>query len=230
MSRPRLLDAFSCEGGAAVGYERAGFDVVGVDIEPRFAKRYPFEFHAADAIEFIRLHGHEFDAIHASPPCQGYSVATLGTPGAREKHPRLIEPVREALIATGKPYVIENVVGARAHLHDPLTLCGSMFNLTATDDDGTTLRLERHRLFESNIMLMSPGQCAHDKSIPVGGVYGGGRSNRWEAKNVRRGGYTPAKHVREELMGIDWMTLHGLSQSLPPVYTEHIGAQLIEAL
>jgi len=225
-----MLDLFCCEGGAAKGYAQAGFEVVGVDLDPKFDKRYPFEFHAGDAIEFIFNHGHEFDAIHASPPCQGYSVATLGTPGARAKHPRLIEPVREALIASGKPYVIENVIGAREYLRSPLMLCGSMFGLTATDDDGTLLRLERHRLFESNALLMSPGQCSHDKSIPVGGVYGGGRSNRWEAKNVRRGGYTPSKNVREELMGINWMTLHGLSQSLPPAYTEHIGAQLMEAI
>jgi DNA (cytosine-5)-methyltransferase 1 len=230
VSKPRLLDLFCCEGGAALGYARAGFDVVGVDIEPRFAKRYPFEFHRGDAIEYLKAHGHEFDAIHASPPCQGYSVATLGTPGAREKHPRLIEPVRDALVASGRPWVIENVVGAP--LLSPLMLCGSMFDLTATDDDGRTLRLERHRLFESNVMLYPPGPDRHDRSVPVGGVYGGGRSDRWEAKHVRRGGYTPAKHVREALIGVErgHMTLHGLSQSIPPAYTEWIGAQLLDHL
>lgn len=228
MSKPRLLDLFCCEGGAAIGYNRAGFDVVGIDLEPRFAKRYPFEFHNANALDYVAEHGHEFDAIHASPPCQGYSVATLGTPGAREKHPRLIEPVRDALNATGKPWVIENVVGAP--LRNPMLLCGSMFNLRAIDEDGTPLRLERHRLFESNVMLLAPQPCFHDKSIPVGGVYGGGRSNRWEAKHIRRGGYTPAKSVREQLIGVDHMTLHGLSQSIPPAYTEHIGTQLLAHL
>lgn len=227
----KLLDLFCCEGGAAVGYHRAGFEVVGVDLEPRFAKRYPFEFHAGDAIEFVKAHGHKFDAIHASPPCQGYSVATLGAGReVRDAHPRLIKPVRDALISTGRPYVIENVVGAP--LDSPLLLCGTMFGLRATDDDGTRLRLERHRLFESNIILMSAGECFHDKSVPVGGVYGGGRSNRWEAKHVRRGGYTPAKHVRADLIGVerDHMTLHGLSQSIPPVYAEHIGWQLMAHL
>lgn len=227
MSRPRLLDLFCCEGGAGVGYHQAGFDVTGVDLEPRFAKRYPFEFTCADAIEYVTEHGREYDAIHASPPCQAYSVATSGSPDAKARHPRLIPQVRDALQATGRPYVIENVVGARKDMHQPLLLCGSMFNLRATDTDGTVLRLERHRLFESNVLLMAPAAHVHDKSTPVGGVYGGGRSNRWEAKHVRRGGYTPPdKHVREELIGADWMTLHGLSQSIPPAYTEWIGRQL----
>lgn len=107
--RPRLLDLFCCEGGAAVGYHRAGFDVVGVDRDGKFAKRYPFEFHQADAIEFVREHGHEFDAIHASPPCQAYS----GTQKIQNNdHPDLIGPTRDALEATGVPYVIENVPGA----------------------------------------------------------------------------------------------------------------------
>lgn len=173
-----------------------------------------------------KLTGTSSTPIHASPPCQAYSIATTGTPGARSRHPRLIEPTREALQATGLPYVIENVVGAP--LVEPMLLCGSMFEMTAVDDDGTVLRLERHRLFESNILLYPPDVCRHDKSIPVGGVYGGGRSNRWEAKNIRRGGYTPAKHVRAALIGADWMTLHGLSQSIPPAYTEWIGGQLID--
>lgn len=230
MIRVRLLDLFCCEGGAAIGYHRAGFEVVGIDLQPKYAKRYPFEFHAADAIEYVKAHGHEFDAIHASPPCQAYSVATSGTPVAKANHPRLIEPVRQALIASGKPYVIENVTGAP--LSNPLILCGTMFGLQAIDTDGTLLRLERHRLFESNVGLMAPASCWHDKRIPVGGVYGGGRSDRREAKEIRRGGYTPAKEIREALLGIErgHMTLHGLSQSIPPAYTEHIGRQLIDYL
>lgn len=209
-----------------MGYHRAGWDITGVDILPRFAKRYPFRFVTANALEYVADHWREYDAIHASPPCQAYSIATLGS-GKQDNHPRLVEPTREALAATGLPYVIENV--PRAPLLNPITLCGSMFDLTATDDDGTKLRLERHRLFESNVWLTS-GECFHDKTIPVGGVYGGGRSDRREAREVRRGGYTPAKPVREELMGIDWMTLHGLSQSLPPAYTEYIGTQLLDHL
>lgn len=230
MTAPRLLDLFCCEGGAAIGYHRAGFDVVGVDIEGKYAKRYPFEFHCADAIEFVREHGREFDAIHASPPCQAYSVATAGTPGAREKHPQLVEQTRLALQDSGKPYVIENVVGAP--LVAPLLLCGSMFDLTALDDDGTPLRMERHRLFEVNFPVLSPGECWHRKEVRVGGSYGGGRTDRWEAKHVRRGGYTPAKHVRADLLGIEreHMTLYGLSQAIPPTYTEWIGWQLMDAL
>lgn len=223
--RPRLLDLFCCEGGAAAGYARAGFDVVGVDLDPRFAKRYPFEFHAGDAIEFVKAHGHEFDAIHASPPCQAYSI-TKHTHS--NTHPMLIDPTRDALIATGRPYVIENVVGAP--LVNPLMLCGSEFDLTTTDTDGLPLRLERHRLFESNVFLIGNGGCRHDRRVQVAGAYGGGSSDRRHAKEVRRGGYTPAKEVRAALLGVDWMTLHGMSQSVPPAFTEHIGAQLIDHL
>lgn len=222
-----LLDLFCCEGGATVGYTRAGFNVQGVDLEPRFARRYPSLFHQGDAIEFVKEFGHMFDAIHASPPCQLYSVTNADS----RDYPDLIEPTRQALIASGKPYVIENVVGAP--LNSPLMLCGSMFGLQATDDDGTVLRLERHRLFESNVGLMAPATCWHDKRIPVGGVYGGGRTNRWEAKHVRKGGYTPpSKTVRANLIGVDpdHMTLYGLSQSIPPAYTEHIGRQLLDFL
>lgn len=226
MTRPRLLDLFCCEGGAGMGYHRAGFDVVGVDLNPRFAKRYPFEFHAADAIEFVKEHGHEFDAIHASPPpCQAYSI-TKHTHSA--EHPELIEPTREALIATGMPYVIENVVGAP--LIEPLTLCGSEFDLTAVDTDGEPLRLERHRLFESNVFLLGNGGCRHRADVQVAGAYGGGSQDRRHAKEVRRGGYTPAKEVRAALLGVDWMTLHGQAQCIPPAYTEHIGLQLMEAI
>lgn len=227
---PLILDLFCCEGGAAYGYCRAGFRVIGGDLNPRFEKRYPYQFVSGDWRAILEVYAPFADAFHASPPCQGYTVATAGVPEIRAKYPRLIGDVREALEATGKPYVIENVVGARSEMQSPMLLCGSMFDLTATDDDGTVLRLERHRLFESNILLTPPSPCRHDKTIPVGGVYGGGRSNRWEAKHVRRGGYTPAKHVREQLIGADWMTLHGLSQSIPPAYTEWIGRQLITAL
>jgi len=227
VTAPRLLDLFCCEGGAGTGYARAGFDVFGVDTSRAAVARYPFPAAVADAIEYVKLHGHEYDAIHASPPCQRYSIATKGS-GKQGNHPDLIEPVRVALQATGKPYVIENVKGAP--LLTPMTLCGTMFDLTATDTDGTPLRLERHRLFESNVMLYAPDECRHDRSIAVAGVYGGGRSDRAEAKYVRRGGYTPAKSVRAELIGADWMTLHGLSQSIPPAYTEWIGQQLMEAL
>lgn len=221
----RLLDLFCCEGGAAQGYADAGFEVVGVDIEPQ--PRYPFEFHQADAIEYLIEHGHEFDAIHASPPCQAYSVTKHSH---SVEHPELIEPTREALVATGKPWVIENVVGAP--LRDPLLLCGSMFNLWAEDEDGTPLVLRRHRLFESSLFLFGPGTgCQHDDR-QVAGVYGGGRAQRAKegAKWGARGGYTPSKAVRADLMGMPWATMHGLSQAIPPAYTEWIGRQLRASL
>src|SRR5690554_2039294 len=124
MSKPRLLDLFSCAGGAGVGYARSGFDVVGVDNKPQ--KHYPFEFHQDDALRYLAEHWEEFDAIHASPPCQVYSATKHAHAGAGN-HPDLLEPTREAVRATGLPYVIENVEGAP--LLDPLTLCGSEFGL-----------------------------------------------------------------------------------------------------
>jgi DNA (cytosine-5)-methyltransferase 1 len=223
VSGPTLLDLFCCEGGAGAGYARAGFTVTGVDINAQH--RYPYAFHQGDALEFVLNHGHRFDVIHASPPCQAYSI-TRHT--HTRQHPDLLAPTRAALRSTGRPYVIENVEGAP--LLNPLRLCGSEFDLVATDDDGTPLRLQRHRLFESNVFLTGNGGCRHDPRVDVAGAYSGGSSDRRHAREVRRGGYTPAKHVREQLLGIEWMTLHGLSQSIPPAYTEHLGAQLIEHL
>lgn len=226
----RVLDLFCAEGGAARGYMDDGFEVVGVDNRPSVGRRYPGAFILGDAIQYARDHGHEYDAIHASPPCQAYSIATAGAPGARAKHPRLIEATRDALIATGRPYVIENVAGARGELRDPVTLCGTMFGLSAIDTDGTRLELRRHRLFEVSFHVWQM-DCRHGKhGDAVGGVYGGGRSDRREAREIRRGGYTPAIAVRAALMGIDWMTMHGLSQALPPAYTRYLGAALREHL
>lgn len=137
--KPRLLDLFCGAGGAAMGYHRAGFEVVGVDLKPQ--KHYPFEFHQADALEFLAEHGREFDVIHASPPCQAHtSLKNLHD----KDYPELIEPTRRLLEKTGLPYIIENVVGAP--LRNPILLCGSSFGL----------RVRRHRLFESNWFLIAP--------------------------------------------------------------------------
>lgn len=224
--KPRLLDLFCCAGGAGTGYARAGFDVVGVDIDAQ--PRYPFEFHQGDALEYLREHGPDFDVIHASPPCQRYSV-TRHAHGV--EHPDLLAPTRAALIELGLPYVIENV--PEAPLIDPLVLCGSEFGLRAPDVDGVELAMRRHRLFESNIWLMGAGGCVHDDTI-VGGSYKGvyAKFRRPEGRDDpnRRGGYTPAVSVRGALMGIDWMNEHELAQAIPPAYTEFIGNQLIRSL
>lgn len=218
--RPRLLDLFCGGGGASMGYHRAGFDVVGVDKNPQ--PNYPFEFHQGDAIEFVLEHGHEFDAIAASPPCQDHSTLRH-TMGSSHGTGWLVGATRDALIATGLPYVIENVPGAP--LLGPLKLCGSMLGLGAQCRDGWR-RLQRHRLFESNVPLLAPGPCVHQG--PAVGVYGGGPSPR--TAKTSRGGYQGLMLERVAAMGIDWMTRDELSQAIPPAYTEHLGVQLIAQL
>lgn len=221
----KLLDLFCCEGGAAVGYARAGYEVTGVDLMPKFSRRYPFKFFAADAIAFVREHGHEYDVIHASPPCQGY---TRGNAGRETKWPKLIPAVREALEATGKPYVIENVKDAGPEMRDPIPLCGCMFGLSTNDSDGVRIHLQRLRLFESNMPITAPRACDHSAHEWVAGAYGGARRDKYEAKYVRKGGYVPRdKEVVKRLMGIEHdMTWNGLFESIPPAYTEHIGNQI----
>lgn len=247
MSRPKLLDLFCCEGGGAKGYEHAGFDVYGVDLLPRFAKRYPGAgFHAGDvievlcvllaggAIEFTRRDGTsewltlaDFAAVHASPPCQRYSITNAAR---RHDYPDLIGPTRDLLVQTGLPWVIENVVGAP--LVDPVSLSWPMFYRPGSvlDDDGTPLTMLRERLFESNLALVSPPARTVPGGAQIAGAYGGARRDKVEARTIRHGGYVPAKHVQERLLGIDWMTQHGLYQSLPPVYTAWIGLQIRQHL
>lgn len=205
--RPRLLDLFSCAGGAAMGYHRAGFDVVGVDINPQ--PRYPFEHHVGDAIEFVTAHGHEFDAIHASPPCQAYTNAQKIRGNT---HPDLVAPTRKALEATGRPWVIENVPGSP--LESPAVLCGAMFGL----------RTYRHRWFESNWPLMPPFEEPH--AAPVAKM---GRTPR-DGEFMHVVGHFAGVAAAREAMGIDWMTRDELAQSIPPAYTEFIGSQLLDHL
>jgi DNA (cytosine-5)-methyltransferase 1 len=232
-TRPRLLDLFCGAGGAAMGYHRAGFDVVGVDIRPQ--PRYPFEFHQGDAMTWPLDEG--CDAIHASPPCQAYSPMR-NMPTARE-HPELLDPVRARLVAWGGPSVIENVEGAP--MVDYITLCGSAFALGVQDAE-----LRRHRRFEirPEWPLMIP-PCAHGLRFSTIGVYGhsGGYSKRIRAKVIgvygehgrdrRRTRQEPQgfpTEARREAMGIDWMTGEELTQAIPPAYTEWIGQHLIAAL
>ena len=202
----KLLDLFCCQGGASMGYHRAGFDVVGVDINPQ--PHYPFEFHQGDALAFLMEYGDEFDVIAGSPPCQAHTNAQkiMGN-----QHPDYIDSMR-ALLPEGKPYVIENVPGAP--LRNPIELCGAMFRL------GTY----RHRLFESNIELAVPDHPEHSARTtkmgrkPIAG----------EFMHVV-GNFSGVQQARQA-MGIDWMTRDGLRESIPPAYTEFIGAQLLASL
>ena len=213
--RPLLLDLFCGAGGAAMGYHRAGFRVVGVD--NKFQKNYPFEFHQGDALEFCRNHGNEFDAIHASPPCQRYSRCNTMHTTRMKEYPDLIVPTRDVLRSVCKKYVIENVPGSP--LQRPIQLCGLMFGL----------RLFRHRLFESNVFLMTPYHPAHTgHRVGENGfvcMAGHGDSGR---------GRIPADHRNVSswkcAAGIDWMTRYEMAQAIPPAYTEFIGRQLMMVL
>lgn len=225
--RPRLLDLFCGAGGAGVGYSRAGFDVVGVDLVAQ--PHYPFEFWLWDALLYLKQWDGSlrFDAIHASPPCPRYSVLRHANVTKGSDHPDLVDATRELLEATGLPWVMENVPGAP--MTPQIVLCGSMFGLGSGER-----QLRRHRLFESNVMLMQP-QCQH-KGEAIG-VYGGGPTGRYTFENGirkglkgRRGGYQGRVDERREAMGIDWMTSKELNNAIPPAYTEFIGKQLIQHL
>jgi len=229
MKEPELLDLFCCEGGASVGYSRAGFKVTGVDLFDKYnQKRYPFKSYKSDAIDFVRKHSRKFAVIVGSPPCQHATIATSALRSQGVEYPELIIPLREALIASGKPYVIENVKGAA--LLRPAMLCGCMFDLQAVDDDGILLHMQRQRFFESNMRLRAPRRCNHEGHEWIAGSYGGARRDKYEAKYVRKGGYVPSIPVQRELLGIDWMTQNGMFQSIPPVYTEHLGKQIMRHL
>lgn len=216
--KPRLLDLFCGAGGAAAGYHRAGFDVVGVDIAPQ--PRYPFEFHQADALTFLTEHGHEFDAIHASPPCQDHSTLAAVTGGNGTGW--MLAATRAALRAARRPYVIENVVGAP--IDHPLRLCGTEFGLSADWAPHGIVWLRRHRLFESDVMLMGAGGCVC-YGRPTIGVYGGGPGGG--KVRIKGPGYADASRAA---MGIDWMNRNEIDQAIPPAYTEFIGAQLLDQL
>lgn len=216
--RPRALDLFCCAGGAGMGLHRAGFEVVGVDIKPQ--PRYPFEFHQANALTFP-LDG--FDFIWASPPCQGYS-AMRHAPGAKGA-PLLIDQVRERM-PREVLWAIENVEEAKWAMRNPIALEGGMFGLGAQG-----CRLQRRRLFESNFTIPVPPIATDDR--PVIGVYGG-HARRRSAKaggrgtrDVWEGGH---KAAASEALGIDWMTLAEMSESIPPAYAEHIGRAALALL
>ena len=211
----RLLDLYCCAGGASVGYHRAGFDVVGADIAPQ--PHYPFTFIQADALEYLAAHGHEYDAIHASPPCQDHS--TLRSRSGDHGTGWMLPAVLDLLPRVADVWVVENV--ASADMPTDLVLCGSMFDLRVVCRDGTKRQLRRHRRFALSHPVPQP-PCTHDgQPIGVYGTGGGGQMTR---------GYKAHKNEALAVMGIDWMSRAEVSQAIPPAYTEYIGTQLIEAL
>lgn len=201
-----------------MGYHLAGFEVVGVDIEPQ--KNYPFRFIQADALEFIVAHGAEFDVIHASPPCQAYSQ-TRNLKTSTKNHPDLVEPTRKVLQATGKPYIIENVPGAP--LINPLMLCGTMFGL----------RVIRHRLFECSTPLWWPPTLCQHEGLVLPMWWKSQRAARLSGKNypyITVVGKSFLMPEARRAMDIDWMVMDELSQAIPPAYTKWIGERLLEAV
>lgn len=211
--KPRLLDLFCCAGGAAVGYAQAGFEVVGVDINPQ--PNYPFPFVQADALALGTQYLSGFDVVHASPPCQSYSDLAKRN-GNGHKWPRLIEPVRDMLIRSGRPYVIENVEGAP--LLNPIMLCGTMF---------PELRVLRHRLFETNFLMIVPPHGKHPKVHTFDKRKSHfGKTDEWKDFVQVTGGGNCSVAAARVAMRIDWMNKGELNEAIPPSYTRFIGEQL----
>lgn len=226
LDRPRLLDLCGCEGGAAAGYRAAGWHVTSVDLDLAALRRNPADVKIqCDALDYLHGFAQDFDAIHASFPCQRWTAN--GANPAASKYPDLITPGRQLLEATGKPYVMENV--KKAPLRRDLVLCGSMFGLRTFDTDGTLLHLQRHRVFESNVSISAPAVCEHPSGVQWAGVYGGARKDKHEARHVRKGGYVPPDaSVQSALLGgVPWMTFKGRKECIPPVYAAWVGRQLL---
>jgi len=213
MRKPKLLDLFCGAGGCSMGYHLAGYKVIGVDINPQ--KRYPFEFIQADALEYVVKYGKDYDVIHASPPCQAYSITKSLT---SKDYPDLVEPTRNVLLSIGKPYIIENVPGAP--LINSLKLCGTMFKL----------RVIRHRLFEiwPHPIYFPPNQCQHIGKASGNANYIGKERDLDHYEYLTITGHDFKVADAKIAMGIDWMIGKELSQAIPPAYTKWVGEQLIE--
>jgi DNA (cytosine-5)-methyltransferase 1 len=207
-----LLDLFCGAGGAAKGYQRAGFYVVGIDncAQPHYCGN---EFHQSDALEYLKDHWQEFDAIHASPPCQDYTRSY--TP-YEHGTAHLLPDTRNILLSIDKPWIIENVPGAP--MRADFLLCGCMFKLP---------RLRRQRLFETSwhgFALLPP--CNHPDpivtvvghGIPSGSQYFGKVNGKEYSRLARLA------------MGIDWMTRDEMAQAIPPAYTHWLGIQIMKRL
>jgi DNA (cytosine-5)-methyltransferase 1 len=210
MTQKIALDLFCKAGGASVGYAQAGFKVVGVDIEPQ--KNYPFEFHQADAFEFLARWGREFHLVHASPPCQAYTRLAAMT---KKEYPELIPAARAALMKNGRPWIMENVKGAP--LLNPVELCGSQFGL----------KVYRHRIFESSHLLLGLPHHPHRDKTPRGGTRGNNISPNGFI--CVAGHFSNVPYARMA-MGINWMTRDELAQAIPPAFTQFLGSQIIGGL
>lgn len=222
----RLLDLFCGAGGMTKGLQRAGFYVVGVDKEPQ-PNYCGDEFVQDDALALLSTHPWwdvaPFDAIHASPPCQGRT--TLKATNRHMEHEDLVEPTRELLEATGLPYVIENVEGdmSDSPLINPITICGSMFD--------PVMDVKRHRLFEANWPLQPPvWPCRHKLWTPRYDVYEHGKWRKARTVPVYGSGGRKAKEHWAKAMGIDWMTHDEMALAIPPAYGEFVGEQLMRHL
>lgn len=209
--KPTALDLFCGAGGASMGLHLAGFDVVGVDMKPQ--PRYPFLFVQADALR-PPFEIHRFDFIWASPPCQDYS-SLKGLAG--KKRGKLIPAVREMLEKSGRPFAIENVIGAE--LKNPIRLCGSMFGLSVW----------RHRLFECHPPIIFTPQCAHALCPEPIDVTGTGGPFHGERKSPGGGVSRKPKNIEHAraAMGIAWMSRPELSQAIPPAYAQYIGNAIL---
>ncbi|KPL29087.1 hypothetical protein JI76_28620 [Streptomyces anulatus] len=215
-----VLDTFCCGGGMGMGYYLAGYDVVGVDINPQ--PNYPFTFIQGDAIEYIREHGHRYDLGHGSPPCQKYTPLNAYN---HKVYPDLIAPTRAAFEAVGLPYVIENVEAAAPELTDPTLLCGPMFGL----------KVYRHRLFETGggLTLTAPphpkhtARCTRNGYLPTPekpfmSIHGGRHSRAWQ-------------NAACDAMGMPWIKvpaggniplgIREVCEAIPPAYAKWIGEQ-----
>lgn len=216
--KPRLLDLCCCAGGAGMGYSLAGFDVKGVDIDPQ--PRYPFRFKQWDALDYLKRHGPKFDAIHASPPCQRFTVGAAQM-GTQDDHPDLLTPILDLLEDMDVPFVVENVLPAATRyrmMRADIVLCGTMFGLGVF----------RHRAFHSNVALTAPPHYKHQGRIgdgkyqTVAGNTGG--------SSTRDGTVWGGAAEWKAAMGIDWMTVDELREAIPPAYTRHIGEQLMAVI
>lgn len=237
---PVVIDLCCKAGGFSAGLALAGFRPVGIDVEPQ--PRYPYEFIGADVTRIdlaqaARVLGAV--AVVGSPPCKVHtSLADLAKATARRwDHVDLIPAVRVAMAATGLPYVIENVEGARHHLVDPVTFCGTEFGLWTIDQDGDERWLRRHRLFEVNWPLARKGVCdrcsGRSRHRRIGGVYGrgGGPPRAAVARGgKRRGGYQLGAEQGRAILRTPWMTRDETAQAVPPAYGEWIGRQLMAHL